>query len=337
MGELISVIIPAYNVGGYIGKCLQSVISQTYCKLEIIIINDGSTDITTDIIKSFLPDPRIKYIDQKNSGVTAARNKGIEASTGDFIAFVDSDDYLELDMYEKLLSALIKYNADFAVCDYNLIYDDHVDEKYSNINDEIVDIKMPGYFYKYCCCPKPNNYIWTRLYKADIIKKVGVCFENFKLGDDTLFNFKLLPHMKRAAHISPGMYNYYQRSNSNVYTVATKSNLATVYADTFESLINSYKENGFQSFLTAMPIHAYTRLRSVIFYSRLASLDEQSIADNIKDGFKKRIIIEYLRDTSGVEEYVKTNDLPIEMTMQIETIMQAAADDPEKLIGVELP
>jgi len=336
MDELISMVIPAYNVGQYIGKCLYSVLNQTYRNLEVIVVNDGSSDDTADMIANYKADARLKYIEQENAGVTAARNNGIEAATGDFIAFVDSDDYIEPGMYEKLHTTLTGSGADVAICDYNLIYDDRKVSGYSNMQDETIDIEAPDYFLKYCCCPKPNNYIWTRLYKTDIVKHSKVRFENYKLGDDTLFNFKLLPYMRRAAHISDNLYNYLQRHNSNVYTVANRSNLAAVYADTFESLVSHYKQKGFSSFLKAMPIHAYTRLRSIIFYSRLAGMDEQRIVKSVKEGFREREIAEYLRDTSGVGYFAELSSITRDKAERIKQIMLAAADNPEELIGVEL-
>ncbi|MDR2732782.1 MAG: glycosyltransferase, partial [Fibromonadaceae bacterium] len=191
MKNLISVIIPAYNVETYIGKCLDSVLSQEYGDLEVIVIDDGSTDNTSNIIANYATDSRLKLIEQKNSGVSAARNSGIDAATGDYLAFVDSDDYLEPGMYKKLIADLNESQADIAVCDYNLIYEEHTVAKYSNMKDETVDISenVPAYFYKYCACQRPNNYIWTRLYRTEAVKVSGIRFEHFKLGDDTLFNF----------------------------------------------------------------------------------------------------------------------------------------------------
>jgi glycosyltransferase EpsJ len=337
MNKKISVVIPCYNVEKYVDKCLKSVMSQTYSNLEIIIINDGSTDNTAELIQFITRnEKRVMCIDQANSGVSAARNVGIGIATGEYISFVDSDDYLEPSMYEELYTALTGSDSDVAICDYNLIYEDCEDNNYSNMRDEVIDIAAPGYFLKYCCCSKPNNYIWTRLYKTDIVKKSGVRFENYKLGDDTLFNFKLLPYMKKAVHISSSLYNYLQRTNSNVYTAAKRGNLATVYADTFESLAKHYKQNGFNKFLEAMPIHAYTRLRSVIFYSRLAEQNEEEIAKSIKEGFREREIANCLRDTSGVDYYASLTSITREKAEKIKQIMLTAADYPEKLIGVEL-
>ena len=337
MSALISIVIPAYNVAEYIEKCLCTVLSQTYSDIEVIVVNDGSTDDTDKIIAKFKSDARLKYIEQENAGVSAARNNGIDAATGELLAFVDSDDYLELYMYEKLYSALKEAQADVAVCDYNLIYNDHADMKYSSMRDEVVYIEVPGYFYQYCCCPKPNNYIWTRLYKTEIVKSSGVRFENYKLGDDTLFNFKLLPYMKRVVNISGGMYNYLQRPDSNVYTVARHGNLAAVYADTFEALVEYCKLNGFERYLEAMPAHAHTRLRSVIFYSRLAGMEENMIVESIKEGFREREIAKYLMDNSVMDEYAKLNALSLVPVEEITRILAASANSSPELTEVVIP
>jgi glycosyltransferase involved in cell wall biosynthesis len=296
MADTISVVIPAYNVSAYIGKCLASTLSQTHANLEIIAIDDGSTDDTAEVIERYAADPRVKRISQKNAGVSAARNAGLDAATGEWLAFVDGDDRLAPEMYERLLAAVKRADADMAVCDYNLVYDDRTDLAYSGIRDETADVPgdVYGYFATRCACPRPNNYIWTRLYRTELVRRSGVRFESYKLGDDTLFNFKLLPHTRRVAFVSGGLYDYVQRPSSNVYTVAKRNNLAKVYADTFDALAEYYRKNGFDAFLCVLPIHAFTRLRSVFFYSRLAGMREEEIVESVLSGFKDRAIARYL-------------------------------------------
>jgi glycosyltransferase involved in cell wall biosynthesis len=296
MYKTVSIIIPCYNVELYVGKCIESVLAQDYSRLEIILIDDGSTDGTAAVLKRYLGDGRVKLIRQANAGVSAARNVGIDAATGELLGFVDSDDWIEPDMYAVLCDSLSRGGADMAVCNYNLVYDDHTDMLYSLMRDGVDKVHPDtyGFFTRHCACPKPNNYIWTRLYKADIVKNSGVRFEDYKLGDDTLFNFKLLPHIGSVSFADAGLYNYYQRGNSNVYTVAKKGNLASVYADTFDALAEYYTANGFTEFLQALPIHAFTRLRSVFFYSRLAGLSEDEITRSVMTGFKDREIAKYL-------------------------------------------
>jgi glycosyltransferase involved in cell wall biosynthesis len=300
------------------------------------VVNDGSTDHSAEVIGQYIGDVRVKYINQQNAGVSAARNAGIAAATGAYLAFVDSDDYIEKHMYEKLYHAIQVNQADVALCDYNLVYDTHTDFGYSGMRNEVVDLTRDilSYFFRYCAGSKPNNYICTRLYKTQMIKERDVRFERFKLGDDTLFNFKLLPYIRRVVHISDGLYNYMQRENSNVYTVAKRSNLAEIYADTFEELVGYYQTNGFDQFLEILPIHAYTRLRSVIFYSRLAGLSDGEIAYSIREGFCGRKITDYLGDTSQVDKYAKINGESSKKANQIKRIMRMVVDKPLDLAEV---
>lgn len=336
--DKISVVIPAYNVEAYMAKCLDTVLGQTHKNLEVIVVNDGATDRTGEIIAQYASDPRLICINQQNAGVTAARNAGIEIATGDYITFVDSDDSLELDMYQSLYSALTRYNADVAACDYNLIYPDHTDYAYSDLKDEFVDLSAApaDYFYKYCACARPNNYIWIRLYKADIVKNSGVRFEQYELGDDTLFNFKLLPYIKSVANVSGGKYNYLQRLNSNVYTIAKRKNLATVYANTFEALAEHYEKQQFSAGIDALPVHAYTRLRSIVFYSKLAELSNEQIAANIKEGFAGRAIAKYLKQSDKIDRYAQLNRLSAEQADAIKMAMRLALENPTALLEMEI-
>ena len=111
--ELISVIVPVYNVESYIAECIESIQNQTYMNLEIILVNDGSTDASGDICDQYAAyDERIKVIHQENGGLSAARNTGIEAANGDYISFVDSDDYIRLTLFEDMLQLLKEYDLD---------------------------------------------------------------------------------------------------------------------------------------------------------------------------------------------------------------------------------
>jgi len=295
---MISVIIPFYNSKKYAERLIDSIFGQTYRDIEIVAIDDGSTDGTADILTDYAAkDKRLLYIRQPNSGAGVASNKGIDIAHGEYLTFADHDDWIEPTAYEKLLNALENNNANMSVCNFNLVYNDHTENRYATMYDGVENIydDVYGYFCKYCACAKPNNYTWTRLYKSDIIKNSNIRFENLRLGADTLFNFKLLPLIKRVAFINEGLYNYVQYSISSiVHTAATKENLAVVYANGFEALANYYNDNGYKEFLAVLPIHAFTRLRSVYFYSRLAGLSDEAIAENVRIGFKGRKIANYL-------------------------------------------
>ena len=116
--SLISVIVPVYNVEKYLPQCLNSIINQTYKNIEVVLVDDGSTDDSGNICEEYKKnDERIIVVHQKNSGLSAARNVGIEISTGEYITFIDSDDYISPDYIENLYSALEQYSADIAICD----------------------------------------------------------------------------------------------------------------------------------------------------------------------------------------------------------------------------
>lgn len=295
--EMISVIVPCYNLAGYTRKCVDSILKQTYKNIELIVIDDGSTDETPEILQEYADkDKRVVFVRQKNQGAGVAINYAVSIANGNYITFVDNDDWIEESMYEKLHTALVENSADMAVCNYNLVYEDHTECCYSKMRNEVVDVydDVYGYFSRYCACPKPNNYTWTRLYKAEIIRNSDVRFEYFPMGADTLFNFKLLPLIKRVAFVKDGLYNYVQRKSSSVYTSAKKYNIAQVYADGFEALADYYEEKGYVEFCGVLSIHAYTRLRSIYFYSRIAGLKDEEITRNVMETLKGRKIVDYL-------------------------------------------
>ena len=132
MEEVISVIIPCYNVEKYIDRCMESVLNQTYRELEIILVDDGSTDRTGNICDRYSQiDARVKVIHKENRGLSSARNAGLDICQGDYIFFVDSDDWISHNMYEKMLSSLKSVNADIAVCGWvEEFLNNSIDSKY---------------------------------------------------------------------------------------------------------------------------------------------------------------------------------------------------------------
>ena len=146
--KLISVIVPVYNSEKYVNRCIDSILNQTYENLEVILIDDGSSDGSLKICESWAEkDNRIKILKQKNSGVSSARNLGIENASGDYVAFVDNDDWLRPEMYETMLSLAEKEKSDVTVCKFI-----NVDEKYNRIkikesNLSAEHFKNPIYFF----------------------------------------------------------------------------------------------------------------------------------------------------------------------------------------------
>lgn len=211
LGKLLSVIVPCYNSERYIRRCVESILKQTYSSLEVIIVNDGSTDKSEELIKS-INDSRIKYIYQDNSGVSIARNKGIESSEGDYITFVDSDDTIEPNMYEVLFELIHKYDVDIAHCSYSKVVDGEIkkignSEKIYNMDrDEAVAKLLSGELFV------GSN--WNKIYKSELFENIR--FDSkIKINEDVLTNFLLFIKANKSVFIDKCLYNYYAYSNSS--------------------------------------------------------------------------------------------------------------------------
>lgn len=212
MQPLISVIIPAYNIENYIERCLKSVREQTYGELEIIVIDDGSTDRTGKIIDSLAnDDPRIIPIHKKNAGVSAARNSGLDRATGDYIGFVDGDDIIEKDMYELLISNALKYDADISHCGYQMVFPNRVDYYY-NTGEIIIQDKREGII-DLIKADKIEPGLWNKLYSKKVIGEDRLS-ENIKINEDFLFNYIIFRKSDKSIFEDFPKYHYMVRENS---------------------------------------------------------------------------------------------------------------------------
>lgn len=205
MNIKFTIVIPIYNAAEHLSKCLDSVLSQSYKNIEIVCINDGSTDNSLQILEKYLEkDNRIKIISQKNSGVSAARNLGLENAKGDYILFVDSDDWLELDACKILLNTINNKNCDLVYFNYYAI-SSSIKREINITNRKIT----PNYFLTYgglCnCC-----------YKKDFINKNNIHFPtNIKISEDIVFKTIVILNNPLIEIIPKSLYNYfYTRENS---------------------------------------------------------------------------------------------------------------------------
>lgn len=208
----VSVIVAAYNIEKYIARCLDSILNQTYKNLEIIVVNDGSSDNTGEIIDKYSEkDIRIKVIHKENSGVSSSRNKGIDMSTGDYIGFVDGDDTIEPDMYEMLVKNAIKYNADISHCGYKILEGEKETLFYGsgkvvvqNRKKGILDL-FDGTIVEPSLCNK--------IFRKKIIGDVRLD-ENIKINEDLLFNILLFNKSSKSVFHDVTKYNYIKREGS---------------------------------------------------------------------------------------------------------------------------
>lgn len=211
----VSIIIPVYNAEKYLEKCLNSVIKQTLKDIEIICINDGSTDGSLNILQKYSEkDKRFIIIDQKNSGQSVARNKGLSVAKGEFIGFVDSDDWIGEDFYEKLYDAAIEYKADIAAGNILRVHD-NAENKFYIKYDEIKIAKKTNKKYKLAEIPE-NCYIWNKIYNRKKLEKVDLKFKEGILYEDIIFTHKVLFYMKDLVTVPKSTYYYYDNPLSTV-------------------------------------------------------------------------------------------------------------------------
>lgn len=221
--DIISIIIPVYNTEKYLRKCLTSIIAQTYEYLEIIIVDDGSGDNSSMICDEFAnKDKRIKVFHKKtNEGLSAARNFGIEHATGKYIGFVDSDDWIESDMFEYLHNMLIKYDVDISMCSATYVDDEGInirtgnapclDVKQEFVIDTTEDI-LKHYFLEYGNPKRINVAVWNKLYKRECIENIR--FPVGRLYEDVFWLYKVLANANRMIFTECHKYNYRQRKES---------------------------------------------------------------------------------------------------------------------------
>ena len=204
----ISIIVPIYNSENDLGQCIESIANQTYKNIEIILVNDGSTDGSLEICEKWeRKDSRIVVIDKPNSGLASARNAGLEESTGDLIGFVDHDDYIEPEMYEEMYNDMVDHNADIVMCSsYGVDSKGNKTKAYSSYNSFEIEtkelVKRMLHYEKIFC-----SSVWSKLYKRSIIG--GTRFvDEIVLGEDYYFNGRVYSKINRFYYDSRAFYNY---------------------------------------------------------------------------------------------------------------------------------
>ena len=210
MGDKISVIVPIYKVEDYLHRCVDSIINQTYTNLEIILVDDGSPDNCPRICDEYAKkDSRIRVIHKKNGGLSDARNAGIDIATGEYIMFIDSDDFVDREMMKSMMRNMIHNNVDMVVCNIKYIYEDKEVVKY-NQADRILDRYEA--MEEYLRDGVVQAVAWNKLYKKSLISdmryKVG------KTNEDEFFTYKVVDKTDKIYYNSRPFYNYIQRDSS---------------------------------------------------------------------------------------------------------------------------
>ena len=222
-----SVIVPVYNVYDYLDKCLTSLVNQTLEDIEIIVVNDGSKDNSQEIIDRYAKmDPRIIPLKKKNGGLSDARNYGLSYAKGEYISFVDSDDYVDVTMLEKMYEKAKTEKCDLVECDCYWEYPDGrlILDRSSIVDGYFVDIRVMA---------------WNKIYKRSLLKKTKVLFPKGLQYEDICFCYQLLPYVEKIGSVPEGFYYYLQRDNSIANTANKR--VREIY-DILELVLRYYKE-----------------------------------------------------------------------------------------------
>ena len=215
MDKCVSVIIPVYNPGKYLNACVESVINQSYKELEIILVDDGSTDGSSEVCDQYAQeDSRIRVIHQNNQGLPNARNKGLDVAKGEFIGFVDSDDQISPIMYEALVEICEKENADIASTRSTIALRTLYKKNIEEINYKVSDQPLFTYL------ETEGHSVWRRIYKRELFEKVR--FEDINHGEDVIFSYDLYNLCKRSVCLEVPLY-YWNQENTSMSRGKVKS------------------------------------------------------------------------------------------------------------------
>lgn len=220
--DLVTVIVPVYNAQEYLPKCLDSILSQTYANLEIILVDDGSKDESLKILREYEKrDTRVKVYTKENGGVSSTRNLGIKAANGEYIAFIDADDYVEPEYVKFLVDAVS--TADFAMCCWGDLYLPKGDRiRHELTNDELErlagniteDFYYLNYYFRYPC---------LKLYKRNIILNNKLCFpEDYPDAEDQAFNFSYYEYASNYTLVNKALYWYCHRNRQSLSKTTTR-------------------------------------------------------------------------------------------------------------------
>ncbi len=271
----VSVIVPVYNVYEYIEKCLDSLVKQTLKDIEIIVVNDGSPDNSQEIIDKYAKKYKnIRSFIKKNGGLSDARNYGIKYAKGEFIAFLDSDDYVKVDMYEKMYAKAKEEDFDMVVCDIDYLYPDNTLRVSSGINDDTTDIKK-AYL-------TIHPAAWNKIFKKDLFKN-DVYFKKNVWFEDVEFIYRMLPYIKSIGVVKEAFNQYVQRPGSITNTINKK---IYHYIDNMNGIIDFYKERKLYQEYEKELEYAYVRYAYATFIKTCLGYDKEAYLKAVDDAIK---------------------------------------------------
>jgi hypothetical protein len=265
----VSVIVPIYNVEKYLEKCINSLLSQTLEDIQIILVNDGSKDNSGNIAKEYEKNnkDRVIYVEKENGGLSDARNYGLKYATGDFIAFLDSDDYIEKNAYEKMYNKAIEENADYVECDFLWEFPNkiRVDKQYPYKNKK----EMLSFV---------RVVAWNKLIKRQLIIDNNLEFPKGLRYEDVEFTYKLIPFINKFAYVDKPFIHYVQREGS----IANVQNERTAEIfNVLDNVIEFYKKNNIYEEYRNELEYNYARYLLCSSLKRMCKIKDKTIREKL--------------------------------------------------------
>ena len=318
----VSVIVPFYNVEGYIGRCLDTLVKQTLGDIEIILVNDGSKDRSKIVVDKYLKEypEKIVYLEKENGGLSDARNYAIPYAKGEYIAFLDSDDYVEYTMYKDMYELAKKENSDMVECDFYWEY------PYKNKTKEDKGLIYNG---KKEMIEKVRVVAWNKLIKKDILEKSKIIFPKGYRYEDVEFTYKLVPYLNKVSFLKKPCVHYIQREGS----ISNNQNERNKEIfDVLGHVIDFYKENDLYEEYKDELEYIYIRYAFCSSLLRIVKIKDQNIQQELLDltwekvntnfpEWKKNPILKSKKDLKSI--YLKTiNKFTYEMYTTILSLIQ---------------
>ena len=265
----VSIIVPVYNVEKYIEKCLESLVNQTLEDIEIIVVNDGTKDNSKEKILQYIEKypQKIVYLEKENGGLSDARNYGLPVAKGEYIAFLDSDDYIEKNMYEEMYKKAKEENSDMVECDFLWEYlnsekkvikqKKDIGKIYESKKQMLVDVRVVA---------------WNKIIKREILEKTKIQFPVGLRYEDVEFTYKLIPHLNKVSFVKKCFIHYVQRKESiaNTQNARTKE-IFTV----LENVIDYYKKNNWYEEYETELEYIYTRFLLCSSLKRMCKIEDR--------------------------------------------------------------
>ncbi len=263
MNDLISIIVPVYNVEKYLNKCVDSILKQTYTNMEVILVDDGSKDKSGAICDEYEKiDSRVRAIHKQNGGVCSARNVALSESKGEWVAFIDSDDWIESDYVEQLYECAVQTKADVVACGYNRVTGKNKES--INNSGNTMELSSKEFLIKVLNPQTGMGFCHMKLYSKESLK--GVLFDtNLVVGEDALFNEQVVLNIEKVCMLEKSLYNYrinlnsvvkrYDKEYANKYLKSMKVNkeyLSSLYENDSEIMQNYYNFVAFHVLLIAV-------------------------------------------------------------------------------------